>query len=167
MSLLFFFKAFLLYIVMALCSYSQQIEQRVHQQISGRSPQSFAAKEKLTKLQHWRLSNSLRIKNRGSAIRFQHAGFEILTTVTVKSTIFWDVTPPNLVEIHPCFRGTYCLRNFGWLLPHYAVLHHRRPHFSGFFMLCPQWSQVMLFNNVVNVSTFSEYQPTSFKSFLF
>jgi hypothetical protein len=44
--------AFLLCIVMGLCSYSQQIEQRVHQQIVGRSPQYFAANEKLTKLQH-------------------------------------------------------------------------------------------------------------------
>ncbi|XP_023725088.1 uncharacterized protein LOC111874098 isoform X2 [Cryptotermes secundus] len=33
-------------------SIQRQIEQRVHQQISGRSPQSFAAKKKLTKLQH-------------------------------------------------------------------------------------------------------------------
>jgi hypothetical protein len=32
--------------------------------------------------------------------RYAIAGFEILTAVTAKSTIFWDVTPCTLVEIN-------------------------------------------------------------------
>jgi hypothetical protein len=27
-------------------------------------------------------------------------GFEVLTVVTMKSIIFWDVTPYSLVEVH-------------------------------------------------------------------
>lgn len=74
---------------MALCSYSQQIEERVHQQISGRSPQSFAAKEKLTKLQHWRLSNSLRIKkNRDSGIH-QQSGSNMLDLRFSQQWLSW------------------------------------------------------------------------------
>jgi hypothetical protein len=29
--------------------------------------------------------------------------FEVFTAVTLKFTVFWDVTPCNPVEIHPCF----------------------------------------------------------------
>jgi hypothetical protein len=27
----------------------------------------------------------------------------------MKYTIFWDVTPSRMVEVHQCFGGTYCL----------------------------------------------------------
>jgi hypothetical protein len=32
--------------------------------------------------------------------------FEVLTAVTMKSAIFWDIMPRNLVEIHGLFGGT-------------------------------------------------------------
>jgi hypothetical protein len=38
-----------------------------------------------------------------------HFEFGILTAVTTRSTMFWDVTPCNLVEVNRCLRGTYCL----------------------------------------------------------
>jgi len=34
--------------------------------------------------------------------------FYTLVVVTVKITIFWDVTPCSLVEMQQCFRGTCC-----------------------------------------------------------
>lgn len=34
--------------------------------------------------------------------------FYILVVVTVKITIFWDVTPCSLVEMQQCFQGTCC-----------------------------------------------------------
>jgi hypothetical protein len=37
-------------------------------------------------------------------------GFEVLTTVTIKSTVFWDVMPCCLVEFQQRFGKTYCLR---------------------------------------------------------
>jgi hypothetical protein len=35
--------------------------------------------------------------------------FEVLTSVTVKITIFWDVTPCNLKDHRQYFGGTSCL----------------------------------------------------------
>jgi hypothetical protein len=32
-------------------------------------------------------------------------GFEVLTAVTTSSTIFWNVRPCRLVEVHRYFRG--------------------------------------------------------------
>jgi hypothetical protein len=37
-------------------------------------------------------------------------GFEVLTVVVMKSTIFWDITPCSLLRINRCFGGTYCLQ---------------------------------------------------------
>jgi hypothetical protein len=34
-------------------------------------------------------------------------GFEVLTSVTMKSSVFWDITPCSLVKVSRCFRGTY------------------------------------------------------------
>jgi hypothetical protein len=46
-------------------------------------------------------------------------GFEVLTVLTVKSTIFWVAMPCSSIEVHQCFRGTYAscllLVNF-WFL---------------------------------------------------
>jgi hypothetical protein len=45
-------------------------------------------------------------------------------TIHNKVTVFWDVTPCNLVERQECFGGasTY-LQNFGAKLPNYIVSH--------------------------------------------
>jgi hypothetical protein len=42
-------------------------------------------------------------------IEFEFIGFDILTVVTLKMVIFWDVTPSSPVEVYRCFGGTYCL----------------------------------------------------------
>jgi hypothetical protein len=34
-------------------------------------------------------------------------GFEVLTAVTMNSTVFWDVMPCSLLEVHRSFGGTY------------------------------------------------------------
>jgi hypothetical protein len=39
---------------------------------------------------------------------FAVVGFHVLTAVTIKSAIFWAVTPCSPLEIHRHFRGT-CL----------------------------------------------------------
>jgi hypothetical protein len=39
--------------------------------------------------------------------REQYFTFEILTSVTMKSTIVWLVTPCSMVEVHRRFGGTY------------------------------------------------------------
>jgi hypothetical protein len=36
-------------------------------------------------------------------------GFEVLTAVVMKSTVFWDVTPYSPLEVNRCFGGTYHL----------------------------------------------------------
>jgi hypothetical protein len=36
----------------------------------------------------------------------QNMRFEVLTAVTMKFTVFWDVTPYNLVKIYRRFEGT-------------------------------------------------------------
>lgn len=53
---------------------------------------------------------------------FMIVGFEILTMVTMKSTVFWDLMLFGLV-VHQCFRGTSM--NFYWTwchIPQYGVL---------------------------------------------
>jgi hypothetical protein len=34
------------------------------------------------------------------------AGFEVLTAVVMKSSVFWDITPYNPLKVNRCFRGT-------------------------------------------------------------
>jgi hypothetical protein len=36
-------------------------------------------------------------------------GFEVLTVVVMKSTIFWDITPCSPLSVNRRFGGTYCL----------------------------------------------------------
>jgi hypothetical protein len=36
-------------------------------------------------------------------------GFEVLTAMTMKSNIFWDMQSCSLVEVHRPFGGIYCL----------------------------------------------------------
>jgi hypothetical protein len=54
-------------------------------------------------------------------------GFEVLTVVGVKSSIFWDIMPYNLFKVNQYFRRTYCLH---------------------FCLLCntEDWSSVFLWN---------------------
>jgi hypothetical protein len=35
-------------------------------------------------------------------------GFEVITAVTVKCNIIWDVTPCSVVNVYRRFGGTYC-----------------------------------------------------------
>jgi hypothetical protein len=37
------------------------------------------------------------------------AGFEVLTAVVMKSTIFWDIMRYSPLRANTCFRGTYRL----------------------------------------------------------
>jgi hypothetical protein len=39
----------------------------------------------------------------------QNIGFEVLTTVVMKSTIFWDITPCSPLKVNRRFGGTYHL----------------------------------------------------------
>jgi hypothetical protein len=36
-------------------------------------------------------------------------GFEVLTAVVIKSSVFWDITPYSLLKVNRRFRGTYRL----------------------------------------------------------
>lgn len=36
-------------------------------------------------------------------------GFEVLTVVIMKSTVFWNVTPRSMLKVSRCFWGTYRL----------------------------------------------------------
>jgi hypothetical protein len=38
-----------------------------------------------------------------------HVGFEVLTAVIMKSTIFWDITPCSSLSVNRRFGGTYRL----------------------------------------------------------
>jgi hypothetical protein len=40
-------------------------------------------------------------------------GFEVLTAVSTKMTVFWVVAPCNLVEIYKRFKGPCCLHHQG------------------------------------------------------
>lgn len=38
-----------------------------------------------------------------------HVRFTVLTVVTTKNNVVWNVMPCNDVEIYQYFKGTYCL----------------------------------------------------------
>jgi hypothetical protein len=37
----------------------------------------------------------------------EYVGFEVLTAVVMKSSIFWDITPCSLLKVNRGFGGTY------------------------------------------------------------
>jgi hypothetical protein len=39
----------------------------------------------------------------------RYLGFEVLTVVVMKSTIFWDITPVSPLSVNRRFEGTYRL----------------------------------------------------------
>jgi hypothetical protein len=41
-------------------------------------------------------------------------GFEVLTAVVTKSTIFWDITPCSSLTVNRRFEGTHRLHLHGW-----------------------------------------------------
>jgi hypothetical protein len=41
-------------------------------------------------------------------------GFEVLAVVNMKSTLFWDVMPHSLLEVHWHLRRMYCFHLQGW-----------------------------------------------------
>jgi hypothetical protein len=45
--------------------------------------------------------------------KINYVGFEILTAVVMKSTIFWDVTPCSPLSVNRRFGGTYRLHLLG------------------------------------------------------
>jgi hypothetical protein len=42
-------------------------------------------------------------------INWHYVGFEVLTAVIMKITIFWDITPCSPLSVNRRFGGTYCL----------------------------------------------------------
>jgi hypothetical protein len=42
-------------------------------------------------------------------VRFEYAGFEVLTAVVMKGSIFWDKTPRSSLKFNGSFGGTYYL----------------------------------------------------------
>jgi hypothetical protein len=40
---------------------------------------------------------------------FHAIRFEVLTVVSIKSTVFWNVVPCSLVEVYKLIGGTYCV----------------------------------------------------------
>jgi hypothetical protein len=51
-----------------------------------------------------RTSHTLAIPN-----KLRNVGFQTLTAVIMKSTIFWDITPCSPLKVKGRFRGAYCL----------------------------------------------------------
>jgi hypothetical protein len=40
-------------------------------------------------------------------------GFEVLTAVSMKIAVFWDIAPCSLIEVYQRFRGPCCLYHQG------------------------------------------------------
>jgi hypothetical protein len=55
-------------------------------------------------------------------IFIKKVGFEVLTAVTMKSTVFWDVMPCSLVQVYWCFWSMYHLHFQGQRLSHASNL---------------------------------------------
>jgi hypothetical protein len=85
------------------------------------------------------------IKNNYKWLKTGSKNPKYIHNVRMKMTVFWDVVPCSLVEIHRCFRGAYCLHhqndrphdggskhfwNVFQFLRDYTVQHPRRPSYS-------------------------------------
>jgi hypothetical protein len=55
------------------------------------------------------LANFLDIRYESHPLERQYVGFEVLTAMTMKSSVFWDVTLCSPEDIHLRFGETYCL----------------------------------------------------------
>jgi hypothetical protein len=55
----------------------------------------------------WAVKHATKYNNQEKQTGF--VGFEVLTVVTKKGTIFWYVTPYSLVKVHQRVRGIYSL----------------------------------------------------------
>jgi hypothetical protein len=55
---------------------------------------------------------------------YVYVGFEVLTAVVMKSSIFWDMTPCSLLSVNRRFVGTYLLhlQSSAWYLLHSCFL---------------------------------------------
>jgi hypothetical protein len=42
-------------------------------------------------------------------VNYKHVGFEVITTVVMKSTIYCDITACSPLRVNRCFGGTYLL----------------------------------------------------------
>jgi hypothetical protein len=84
---------------------------------------------------------------------FTCLGFEVLTAVVMKSTIFWDITPRSPLSVNRRFAGTYRLHLQGrknklskkpaWKqLAHYSACHLRSRWFLAQLIFWPwRWRQ--------------------------
>jgi hypothetical protein len=57
----------------------------------------------------WRHRNGQRTDIRYSKLMACCVGFEVLTAMVMKSSIFWDIMPCNSLKVNRRFRGTYHL----------------------------------------------------------
>jgi hypothetical protein len=58
-----------------------------------------------------------------SASYITHVRFEVITTVTVKNAVFWDVTPCSLVEVYRYFGRIFCMHLYGRRISKQIMLH--------------------------------------------
>jgi hypothetical protein len=61
--------------------------------------------------------------------------FEVLTSVVIKSSVFWDITLCSPLKFEWCFGHNRFLWNVSWLLTDYAALYHRRQKSSSAYKL--------------------------------
>jgi hypothetical protein len=61
----------------------------------------------------------------GKYSMFLLVGFDVLTAVVMKSTIFWDITPCSLLSVNRRFGGTYSLHLQGALNGLHGVIYQK------------------------------------------
>jgi hypothetical protein len=57
----------------------------------------------------------------------KQVGFEVLTVVIVKSTVFWNLRLYCTIEIHEHFGGTCCLHHLGWKVRKTRIRQQAKP----------------------------------------
>jgi hypothetical protein len=62
-----------------------------------------------------------------------NVGFEVLTTVVMKSSVFWDITLCSLLKVNHCFRQTCHLHLQGWRIS--QARNQREVLLATYFML--------------------------------
>jgi hypothetical protein len=68
----------------------------------------------------WQLTQELKYRASDTSV-----GFEVITALVMKSTIFWDITPCRSLSANRRFGGTHRLQNVGWHWVDYTALYPR------------------------------------------
>jgi hypothetical protein len=91
----------------------------------------------------------------------QYAGFEVLTAVVMKSTVFWDITPYSSLNVNQRFGGTYCLHLQGQRISWARSQHESRWQAEALLVSCLAYSSTLKMEPICSFRTLVDIHQTT------